>query len=91
MAGIKTKGNPNLPICVSCLVVMRCQENGVVVREDHDDPTYWSAGLYECPSCRHQIIYSYSTCGSTDKREVEGGDIKAPYIFRYEPREPTDT
>lgn len=47
-----------MKICMTCRVALKVERNGVVVTYQGD--TY-SADLYKCPSCGHQILAGMST------------------------------
>lgn len=41
------------PICHKCRVEMRCKKNGFAVQIGF---TVFSADLYKCPKCGHEVI-----------------------------------
>ncbi len=51
------------PVCVECGVEFKVKKNGVVVQENtgpNGEPyKIWSADLWECPKCSHQILFGY--------------------------------
>jgi len=51
------------PICVNCQIKMTFPRSGVYVLETYEDGIkpykVWSADLYECKICKHQIISGF--------------------------------
>jgi hypothetical protein len=49
------------PICVKCRVSMACVKTGVDVEAMAGDMPYqiWSGDLFECPSCKVEIVSGF--------------------------------
>lgn len=50
------------PICVSCQLEMRCEQNERFVndvRAGNFQPTYWLGDLFRCPKCHAEIVVGF--------------------------------
>jgi hypothetical protein len=53
------------PVCCECGVEFKVKKNGVIAQENtgsYPNSTpykIWSADLWECPKCLHQILFGY--------------------------------
>jgi len=74
------------PICVPCRIEMRCEENGVLIRDPEVGgfpSTYWVADLWRCPVCGHQIITGRSRELTKEAAAAHGRPVDQALEFRY--------
>ena len=43
------------PICVTCQREMRCRKNDYLFA-DYDNTAIWAGDMYECESCKRQVV-----------------------------------
>ena len=47
------------PICVNCKQEYQCKKNDQIVNDKSFDgfpATFWMGDLWECPTCKHQVV-----------------------------------
>lgn len=64
-------------ICVKCQIEYKPEKNGVVVEEMASFGSYklWSADLWKCPKCGHEIIAGFADRNFAEHYQPDYKDI----------------
>jgi len=84
-----------VPICVSCRVEYRCQQNDFLVNDIEAGVfprTYWLGDKFQCPVCNSEIVVGFGREISEESLKRFGEidfDPSASLTFAHEPRQIT--